>query len=445
MIREPVVAGSFYPGKPSSLEAEIKGFTDEKAPKKDVIGLVSPHAGYMYSGAVAGATISRIKFKGTFIILGPSHTGRGKPFSIMTEGSWRTPFGEVEIDSTLGKAILARSRHLEEDAVAHLYEHSIEVQLPFLQYFKRDIKIVPIVLSLAPPFLYTEIGEEIADVIMKSRTKPVIIASSDMTHYEPQESAKKKDTEAINAILNLDEDELMRLVIERNLTMCGYAPTAVLIAAAKKLGTKGAELVDYKTSGDVTKDYSSVVGYAGILILKGRAKKAKPKKIHPLPNLAKETVESYVKDGKLPRPKALTSTMKKRAGVFVTIKKHGELRGCIGTIEPTQPNVAEEIIRNAVSSSTRDPRFPPVTAKELPDLTYSVDVLTKPKPVSSEEQLDPKRYGVIVEIGQRRGLLLPNLEGVDTIEQQISICRQKAGIAPEEPVKLYRFEVKRYN
>jgi len=444
MIREPVVAGRFYPGNPSTLEEEIKGFIEEKAPKKDVIGLVSPHAGYMYSGAVAGATISRIKFPQTFIILGPSHTGRGKPFSIMTEGTWRTPLGDVEIDSALAGDILARSRHLEEDTVAHLYEHSIEVQLPFLQYFKRDIKIVPIVLSLAPMALYMEVGEEIADVIKKSGTRPVIIASTDMTHYEPKEKAKSKDTQAIKAILDLNEDALMNLVIERNLTMCGYAPTTVLISAAKILGAKGAELVDYKTSGDVTGDYSSVVGYAGILVLKGRTRKAKPAKIHPLPGLAKETVESYIKDGKLPRPEKLTSTMKKRAGVFVTIKKHGELRGCIGTIEPTQTNVAEEIIRNAVSSSTRDPRFPPVKPGELNDLTYSVDVLTKPRQVSGEEQLDPKRYGVIVESGQRRGLLLPDLEGVDTPEQQISICRQKAGIAPDEPVKLYRFEVKRY-
>ena len=165
MIREPVVAGRFYPDSPSSLEAQIKGFIDTKARKKDVVGLVSPHAGYMYSGAVAGATISRIKFTDTFIIMGPSHTGRGKPFSIMTEGSWKTPLGDVPIDTPLAKDILSRSRHLEDDTVAHLYEHSIEVQIPFLQYFKKDIKIVPIVLSMAPAVLYREIGEEIADVL----------------------------------------------------------------------------------------------------------------------------------------------------------------------------------------------------------------------------------------------------------------------------------------
>jgi len=136
--------------------------------------------------------------------------------------------------------------------------------------------------------------------------------------------------------------------------------------------------------------------------------------------------------------------MKKRAGVFVSIHKLGELRGCVGTFEPTQKNVAEETIANAISSATRDPRFPPVAPDELSDLDYSVDVLTEPEPVASQDQLDPRKYGVIVEAGWRRGLLLPDLEGVDSADYQIDICRQKAGITPDEPIKLYRFEVKRY-
>ena len=136
--------------------------------------------------------------------------------------------------------------------------------------------------------------------------------------------------------------------------------------------------------------------------------------------------------------------MKEKAGVFVCIKKYGELRGCIGTFEPTQENVAKEIVANAISTATRDPRFPPVSTNELKLLDYTVDVLTKPEPVSGKDQLDPRRYGVIVQAGRRKGLLLPDLEGVDTVDYQIDICRQKGGIAPDEPVKLYRFEVKRY-
>ena len=160
--------------------------------------------------------------------------------------------------------------------------------------------------------------------------------------------------------------------------------------------------------------------------------------------LAKEAVESYVREGKTSRPKELTLEMKERAGVFVSLHKHGQLRGCIGTFEPTKDNVAEEIIANAISSSTMDPRFPPVTAAELDDLEYSVDILTEPEPVTGISQLDPKEYGVIVESGWKKGLLLPDLEGVDSVEEQIAICRLKAGISASEPVKLYRFQVRRF-
>jgi AmmeMemoRadiSam system protein A len=166
--------------------------------------------------------------------------------------------------------------------------------------------------------------------------------------------------------------------------------------------------------------------------------------IHPLIKLAKETVEGYVREGKTPQLEELTPEMAEQAGVFVSIRRHGELRGCIGTFEPAKPNVAEEVMSNAINSAMHDPRFFPVTAEELEHLSYSVDVLTRPEPVESINQLDPRRYGIIVESRGRRGLLLPDLEGVDMVEEQIDICRQKAGIPPHEPVKLYRFEVKRY-
>lgn len=435
MIRKPVVAGQFYPAQATQLREMIQGMVDEKVEKEDVVGLVSPHAGYIYSGPVAGAVISRVKFKDTFIILGPNHSGMGKPLSIMTEGTWETPLGPVEIDSELAKQILAASRHLEEDSKAHEHEHSIEVQIPFLQYFKKDIQFVPITLAYSSGATFKEIGKEIAQAVKDLNREAVIIASSDMTHYEPQESARQKDNKAIEAILELNEDELLRRVDELNISMCGYAPTAALITAAKELGATRAELVRYQTSGDTTGDYSTVVGYAGI-ILKGTS---------PLAKLAKKTVETFVREGKTPQPpQELTPEMREKTGVFVSIHKLGGLRGCIGTFEPNQDNVAEETITNAVSSATRDPRFPPVAPDELKDLTYNVDVLTTPEPIDSKDQLDPKKYGVIVECGLRRGLLLPDLEGVDTVDYQIDICRQKGGIAPEEPIKLYRFEVKRY-
>ncbi len=437
MIREAIVAGKFYPDSPARLKEMIEGMVDERAKKEDAIGLVSPHAGYVYSGSVSGAVVSLIKLKDTYIIIGPNHTGMGKPFSIMTQGAWKTPLGKVDIDTELAGRILASSRYLEEGSEAHRLEHSIEVQLPFLQYFGKQFKLVPIVLSYADINVYKEIGQAIAVAIKSIRRKTIIIASSDMTHYETQNLAREKDNRAIEAILELNEDKLAKRIKDFNITMCGYAPVVSLITAARELGAGKAELAKYQTSGDVSGDYSSVVGYAGIIIKKHR--------ISPVAKLAKRAVETYIKTGSVIKPPSrLAAVMKKEAGVFVSLHKYGQLRGCIGTFEPAHKNVAEEIIANAISSATRDPRFLPVTPGELKDVEYSVDVLTRPEPVNDEKRLNPRKYGLIVESGFRKGLLLPDLEGVDSVEQQIGICRQKAGIMPNEPVKLYRFEVKRY-
>ena len=438
IIRKPVVAGSFYPGSPSALAEMVAGMVDDSAQKEDAVGLICPHAGYIYSGAVAGAAISRVRLTDTVIIMGPNHTGLGKPFAVMASGMWETPLGNVEIDSDLANKLLGNSSYLEEDEAAHLREHSIEVQIPFLQHFKKDIKIVPIILSHASGAVYKEIGVEIAEVLNELGRDVVILASSDMTHYEPQEQARRKDDYAIQAILKLDEDELLERIAERNITMCGYAPVVALIAAAKAMEARRAELVSYQTSGEASGDYSAVVGYAGIII---------PKTVmSPLVRLAHEAVDAYVKEGRIIQPPAtLTAEMKEQAGAFVSLHEGGELRGCIGTFEPSRRNVAEEIIINAVSAATRDPRFEPVREDELKDLDISVDVLTTPEPIESKEQLNPKKYGAIVERGIRRGLLLPDLEGVDTAEQQIDICRRKADIGPDEKVRLYRFEVKRYH
>lgn len=166
--------------------------------------------------------------------------------------------------------------------------------------------------------------------------------------------------------------------------------------------------------------------------------------MHPLVQLAKDTIEAYIRNGTIPQPVELTPEMEERAGVFVSLKIGGLLRGCIGTFEPTRENVAQEIVANAICSATRDPRFPAVTPDELDGLEYNVDILSKTEPVNDIDELDPKRYGVIVESSGRRGLLLPDLEGVDTVQKQIEICRAKAGILAVEPAKLYRFEVKRY-
>lgn len=269
MMRNATVAGYFYPGSAAELKAMLSKFIDKNAPKTEAVGLLVPHAGYQYSGAVAGATISRIVFKDTFVIIGPSHSGLGAPFSVMPEGTWQTPLGNVEVDSELARKIIDLSKYAEEDYAAHEDEHAVEVQLPFLQYIKQDVRIVPMILSGAPLEVYREIGHAIAQAIKETGKEAVILASGDMNHYEPAALAREKDTKAIESMLALDEEEFTRRYNRLHITMCAHGPVSTLIAAAKELGVTGAELVRYQNSGDVTGDFERVVAYAGVIFKKG--------------------------------------------------------------------------------------------------------------------------------------------------------------------------------
>ena len=269
MIRNPAVAGQFYSGSKESLIKEVgKLILASPEKKEDAIGVISPHAGYAYSGSVAGATLSSIKPKPIYVIMGPNHTGLGSPFSLSTSDLWATPLGNVTINKTLAEKILKNCSEITKDEFAHIQEHSIEVQLPILQILQENFTIVPIVISPGKIEQYRKIGQAIAKSIkeLKLEKDVTIIASSDMTHYESQNSAQEKDSRAIDAILKLDEEALMERIEKFDITMCGYAPAAIMIAAAKSLGAKKAKLIKYQTSADVTGDYSSVVGYAGIVI-----------------------------------------------------------------------------------------------------------------------------------------------------------------------------------
>jgi len=269
MVRNPVVAGQFYPESKESLAKEVKKLIFASIEKKeDAIGVISPHAGYVYSGPVAGATLSSIRSRPVYVIMGPNHTGLGSSFSLSTSDSWITPLGIVKINKTLADKILKNCPEIARDEFAHVGEHSIEVQLPILQVLQDEFTIVPIVISSGSIEQYGKIGQAIAKAIkeLKLEKDVVIIASSDMTHYESQDSAKAKDFEAIDAILKLDEEALVERVGKLDISMCGCAPAAIMMVAAKALGAKKARLVKYQTSGDVSGDYSSVVGYAGIIV-----------------------------------------------------------------------------------------------------------------------------------------------------------------------------------
>ncbi len=264
----PAVAGQFYPSSAAELKKLIEKFLPKNTLKQDVIACILPHAGYVYSGKVAVETVAGVNIKNRIIILGPNHTGYGADFSITSSGEWATPLGKIKINALLAKSIMANCDFLTEDPVAHQYEHSLEVELPILQYFKSDFEIVPIAILSDNRQMLKKLGAGIAQAVKGSQEEKsiMLVASSDMTHYEPQAVAERKDRAAIEAISELNADKLMQKIKELNITMCGYAPAVAVITAAKLLGAKNAKLIKYQTSGDTTGDKTSVVGYAGITI-----------------------------------------------------------------------------------------------------------------------------------------------------------------------------------
>ncbi|MCM8768558.1 MAG: AmmeMemoRadiSam system protein B [Candidatus Omnitrophica bacterium] len=265
-IREPVAAGQFYPGSATHLSATIKKFLAAPGDKRKVKAIMCPHAGYIYSGSVAGLVYGSIEIPEKAIILAPNHTGYGEPYSLGDFTGWKTPLGIILTEETLRAKLLEKSRYLQSDPFAHWREHSLEVQLPFLRYLKPDIKIVGLCLSgPVQDQAWAEIAGAISQSIEEIGQPVLIVASSDLSHENSQEVTEENDRFVLRAILDLDELELARRIEERQVTMCGYAPVTVAIIAAKNLGATRATLLRYTTSADVTGQTDYVVGYAGVV------------------------------------------------------------------------------------------------------------------------------------------------------------------------------------
>lgn len=264
-MRQPTVAGQFYPLSPKTLKKEVnRFFSGIDTSQRNVIGAVVPHAGYTYSGSVAAHVYAVLPKADTYIILGPNHTGLGSLVSV-SQDSWSTPLGEVGVDVELARSLAGSIVDLDE--LAHNFEHSIEVQLPFLQYrFGNDFKILPICMGLQDEETAVEVGNEIARAVKESGKKVVIIASSDFTHYQPADIARDVDQHLIEAILDMDVPEFYRRRAEMDISACGYGPIAAMVTATNALGAKKPSLLKYATSGDVTGDMSAVVGYAAIIV-----------------------------------------------------------------------------------------------------------------------------------------------------------------------------------
>jgi len=259
----------FYPGNADKLRSLIERFRIVGEEPQDAVGAIVPHAGLVYSGAVAKAVYDSCRAPATAVLLGPNHTGKGKPFALWPQGAWQTPFGSLEVDDAFGKELLDACPLIEADTVAHAREHSLEVQTPFIALWADHVRIVPVAISSNDPTTFGRIGGALAEVIRGRDEVVTILASSDMSHYEPQEVAERKDRLALERALALDPEGLFRVVRDNDISMCGVGPATTMLHAATALGANRAKVIAYRTSGDVAGDRSAVVGYAGLVVRRG--------------------------------------------------------------------------------------------------------------------------------------------------------------------------------
>lgn len=268
MIRPPAVAGQFYERHPDALREDVEARLDRHAAPVEAFGCVCPHAGYVYSGAVAGAVLSAVKIPKTVVVMSFSHRGTGARYAVWPDGAWRTPLGDVPVDAGLASSLIAGSALLKSDTEAFAHEHSGEVMLPFLQVLRADVEVAMVSIYPVAPFRDLQtIGREMAAVLKELSPRPLVLASTDMTHHLPADVAEKQDRQAIERMLALDAAGLYDVVREKDISMCGVCPVAAAITCVKELGAKTARLVRYENSSKATGDRSSVVAYAGLIFI----------------------------------------------------------------------------------------------------------------------------------------------------------------------------------
>jgi len=266
VIREPVVAGQFYPADPKVLRRTIGSLIQKPGSSIEAKAVVVPHAGYVYSGSVAGKVFSTVRLPKRIILLGPNHSGAGDTLALSPAGTWRTPFGTVSIDAELNRSLTKECPGLREDWLAHRNEHSLEVQIPFIQFLQPEVSFSAICVGTADYAVLESLGHGIARVIQSSLEPVLLVASSDMTHYEPADIAARQDQLAINRILDVDPRGLCQVIAEEDVSMCGFAPTAAVLVACRDMGSHAARLICYTNSGEASGDYNRVVAYAGIAV-----------------------------------------------------------------------------------------------------------------------------------------------------------------------------------
>jgi hypothetical protein len=423
MIREPAVAGQFYPGDKKTLEKAIDEMINTTPAQKisgKIIGLALPHAGYPYSGPTAvygyktiiGNDINEV------IMLGPTHRAFFDGFAVYGKGSWRTPLGEAPIDETLAQAIIGQNPMIKNQPEAHSEEHSLEVQLPFLQKSLKDFKIVPIMI-LEPSYEECEILARAITNTVKGK-HVLLLASSDLYHGNSYETCKRTDSLTLSYIQNFDPNGLYKALQQGKAQACGGYPIVVLMIACKLLGANHSKVLHQTNSNDVMQEIGGYcVGYAASVFYETETKTVTTTKQNDtitlttqekneLLRIARTTIENYVAGKKVPEFTPLTDKLKEKYGVFVTLKKKGELRGCIGYVEGVEP-LSKAVTTMAIAASTEDPRFPRVTSTEVKDITIEITVMTPLKKIININEIQVGKHGIMIQNGYNRGLLLPQV------------------------------------
>lgn len=455
--RKSVIAGTWYPGHPDLLRSEIRKYLD-KALVPDIkgrlIGIIAPHAGYMYSGPVAAYAyklLGKHPFK-RVVVISPSHHAYFQGVSVYTLGGYETPLGVVPLDRELISELLRICHVVKDLPEAHAQEHALEIQLPFLQVMLgNDFLLTPIIIGTQSYDVCSQLAESLSEICRDKNV--LLVASSDLSHYHNDREARILDGTIIKRIESFDPKGLDEDLRNGIAEACGGGPIVTVMLASKAIGANKAKVLKYATSGDVTGDRSAVVGYMSAVFFdnpgKGNVKigvdlglSESEKQI--LKQLARETIEACVYEKPLPYLNNLTEKLKEPRGAFVTIHKGEQLRGCIGMIEGYRP-LWETVRDMAIQAAFNDPRFPPLQPHELKDIDIEISILTPLKPIDNPEEIEIGVHGIVVRRGPYSGLLLPQVaveHGWDKKTFLEWTCR-KAGLEPdawkESSTKIYVF------
>jgi AmmeMemoRadiSam system protein B/AmmeMemoRadiSam system protein A len=432
-VRPPAVAGQFYPGNPDSLARDVDRFIAAAGAVEvdgDVVGIVAPHAGYVYSGGVAGHAYAAVKGRAydTVVVVAPSHRVAFRGTAVYAEGAYRTPLGTVPVDAGLAAAILDSAAGIVDEPRVHRDEHSLEVQVPFLQRALGRFSIVPVIMGDQSHSAVRALGGRIASAVAGAPDRRVLlVASTDLSHYHDQRTAERLDGRVVEAVAAFDPDGLVRLLASAECEACGGGPTAAVMTAALALGADESRVLAYATSGDVTGDTDQVVGYMSAVFVRpasaqGAARPGgtgagtapsgstglTPHERKTLLALARASIADELGLPGSSTPPFRSPVLDAERGAFVTLHEHGQLRGCIGYVRAVRP-LREAVAEMAVQAAFHDPRFPPVTADELADIDIEISVLSPLEVVTDVSRIETGRDGLVVQEGTRSGLLLPQV------------------------------------